>query len=91
MEKTTIIKCPHCGCEYLPCEIFLPKDFLGTSRNVVKDDEGKILSFDKASMDTHEEYICDKCGKLFKVDAKVEFTTSKEAVDFDDDFVEVLN
>jgi len=66
-----IIECPHCGAQYLPGEIFLPKEFLGEPKNVDKDENGKILSYVGTNMNTVENYICDYCGTNFKVRATI--------------------
>ena len=45
--KKNSIKCPHCGREYLPGEIFMPKSFLGQPKNVIKHPtEGSVLAYD---------------------------------------------
>lgn len=90
-EPQITIKCPHCGYEYLPCEIFYPDDFLGTACDIVRDDNNKIIFFNNDNMNLFEEYTCDGCGKTFKVEAEVKFKAKKEEIDFDEDFVETLN
>ena len=82
MEDKLLIKCPYCGREYLPCEIYYPDDFLGSAKNIVHDKKS-IIYFDGENMNLKESYICDNCGKEFDVEAKVEFITTKS--DFDDD------
>ena len=37
-----VIKCPHCGREYLPVEIFYPASFFGKPTTVYRDEQGKI-------------------------------------------------
>lgn len=39
------IICPKCGAEYLPSEIYFAEDLIGKQKNIVKNDEGKILSY----------------------------------------------
>lgn len=79
-----IIKCPYCGAEYLPQELFIPSDFLPKFDDLVKDDEGKIVAEFEQPMNLKEEYVCDCCNHRFAVEAKVEFTSSKvEKHDFD--------
>ena len=81
------IKCPYCGAEYLPQEIFIPSDFLPRFDDLVKDDEGKIVAAYENPMNLHEEYTCDYCNHRFAIDATVEFTTSKiEKHDFNYEF-----
>lgn len=76
MAKKTTIRCPHCGTEYLPGEIYLPKAFLGQPTDIIRDHQGNILGFQGYDMNTTEEFICDKCDKKFSVDASVSFKTS---------------
>ena len=45
LSKHIIIKCPKCGYEYLASEIFYPEDLLGTCNNIIRDENGKILSW----------------------------------------------
>ena len=42
-KKITTIKCPHCGYEYVPAEIFMPTDIEGKPDSIVKDVLGKVL------------------------------------------------
>lgn len=89
------IKCPHCGREYLPGEIFMPGELLGRSRTIVKDALGKILyvEWEEDEEPTFTEtYICDECGKEFIVEATVSFKTKAQAeeLDFSDTSVSLL-
>lgn len=83
MKRFSVIRCPHCGREYLPEEIFLPGEFFGQPRNIVRNN-GKIIYFDGKSLNTSETYNCDECGKDFKVEAYITFNT--DADDMFDDF-----
>lgn len=84
--KKNSIKCPHCGREYLPGEIFMPKSFLGQPRNVIKHPtEGSVLAYDGDDMDTKETYICDSCNTKFSVDAIVTFKVEEVKDLFDED------
>lgn len=71
-----IIKCPHCGAEYLPSEIYIPSDFLPKFDDLVKDENGKIVAVYEHPMNLNEEYTCDYCGHRFAVKAQVEFTAA---------------
>ena len=84
MAKRTTIRCPHCGYEYLPAEIYYPQDFLGNPSGIIKDDDGSIIAFDGDDMSTEEHYVCDHCGKEFRVEAVITFKTEKIANIFDD-------
>lgn len=87
MNKETRIKCPKCGQEYLACEIYYPKEFLGNAKDIVKDSEGHIRSFNNDDMNLHEEFTCYNCNTLFNVDADVSFNTSINIEhNFDEDF-----
>lgn len=77
-----LIKCPVCGQEYLPAELFLPEDVLGSPTDIVKRNDGK-LDFYLGERPTYEtEYCCDNCNNTFRVKMKVFFETSVED-DFD--------
>lgn len=80
METELKIKCPHCGREYLPCEIYYPNDFLGNAGEIFKDENGKIITYSGDNMNLDEIFTCD-CGCEFKVSAHISFT----AVNLDDD------
>ena len=66
-KQLRIIKCPTCGQEYLPAEIYLPNEFLGKPKNIMKDINGKILGFDGIKMNDTESYKCDRCDTMFEV------------------------
>lgn len=83
--NSNYVVCPYCGREYLPAEIFMPDSFLGEPKNIIKDENGKILSFSNSSMNLKEEYTCDECGNTFQVEAAVKFKTIQKQSLFDDD------
>lgn len=72
-KKDAIITCPHCGREYLPAEIYFPKQFFGTPEDIDRDAAGKIEVYGGNPMNLTEEYVCDECGKEFKVSAQISF------------------
>ena len=81
-----MIKCPHCGTEYAPAEIFLPNDLTGTPAQVVRDACGKVIFIDYPEEDTPvttTQYICDNCGKAFRVEPVISYKVKKEAEEFD--------
>lgn len=75
MRKEVLIRCPHCGTEYLPAEIFYPNSFLGKPSNIEKTSCGNIEYYDGKNMDLSEEYMCDKCNTTFVVKSQVIFFT----------------
>lgn len=85
-DKIDVIKCPACGCEYLPAEIYIPKNFLGQPKNIHKAN-GKIDWYTGLTMDKKESYICDKCNCKFDVTARVIFNTfTTERTNFSSDY-----
>lgn len=76
--RDKIIVCPHCGYEYLPAEIFIPKAFFGSPSYIDRNTIGEIEIFEGTTMDTTENYICDKCGKEFTVTSELRFRTNKK-------------
>lgn len=77
-KETHIIRCPVCGQEYLPAELFMPSDFLGEPTEIVKRRDG-VIDFYFGERPTFEtEYCCDSCSSYFKVKAKVSFEATAE-------------
>jgi len=75
-EKT--IKCPECGWEYLPAEIYYPNSFLGKPRQINKEYiTGRIIDYMGNNMNLSETFICDNCGTNFRVNAIINFNTQK--------------
>ena len=80
-KQLRIIKCPMCGYEYLPGEIFIPNEFLGQPKDIVRDYTGKIIGFDGIKMNDTEHYMCDDCGCEFTIVATTNFQTYKDHPD----------
>lgn len=86
-KKLVVITCPKCGREYLPSEIFVPKQFFGRPGIIQRDQDRNIIGFSGTSLDTQETYCCDKCDAIFNIKAKVTFEASvEEPLDFDTDY-----
>lgn len=75
MKREITIKCPHCGMEYLPAEIYYPNHLLGKPGNIEKDSCGNIAYYDGKNMNLYENYMCDSCNTTFAVRAQVTFFT----------------
>lgn len=87
MNKFITIECPNCGKEYLPAEIFIPKNFFGVPETIIRDDDGKIIDVVGTQMDLKETYSCDKCNYTFNIKAKVNFDSHMDdALNFDMDY-----
>lgn len=96
-HKTAIIKCPHCGCEYLPGEIYMPNSLIGQPDEVIRDSFGKIIYedyFTEAREPSFEEHFtCEQCEKPFIVEATVTYKTKEELPenDFTTQYVSLLD
>lgn len=96
-HKTAVIKCPHCGAEYLPGEVYLPGSLIGQPDEIVKDSFGRILyedySTETREPDMVEHYTCDYCDKSFEITATVTYKAKEEAPenDFSTKYVSLLD
>ena len=97
VHKSAIIKCPHCGAEYLPGEIYLPNSIIGQPDEVVKDSLGKIIYEDYDTPEREpsliESFTCEYCDKPFIIEAVVSYKTKEEAPekDFSTNYVSLLD
>lgn len=83
-KRDNVITCPFCGREYLPSEIFIPKNFFGKPEDIDRSVTGEIEVFSGSTMDTTEDYVCDGCGKQFVVESEIKFrAVPKEENKFD--------
>lgn len=84
-----VIKCPNCGAEYLPAEIYLPNHFLGRPFGIEKDHlSGKVINYEGKAVDTFETYNCDYCGISFSISAKIKFETKEiESTSFNKPYI----
>ena len=57
-----VIKCPKCGHEYLPAEVFYRDDLLGRPENIIRTENGTIELFTGENPNYEESFICDNCG-----------------------------
>lgn len=74
-KQLRVIKCPTCGYEYLPAEIYMPNEFLGKPKNIMRDASGKIIGFDGTKMNDTETYRCDHCDTHFEVVSTTNFVS----------------
>jgi len=86
-DEYTIIKCPVCGQEYLPSEIFYPNDFIGKPTEIIKDTSGRIEFYlgDDPSFD--ENFICDNCNTRLKIHASVHYKVDVDSTAFNEEYV----
>ena len=96
-HKTPVIRCPHCGAEYLPGEIYLPGSLIGQPSDVVKDSFGRILyeDYEPESREPNmmEQFVCEYCDKPFVIEATVTYKSREEAPenDFSTEYVSLLD
>lgn len=96
-HKTPVIRCPFCGSEYLPGEIYLPGSLIGKPVEVIRDSLGKIIyeDYDRKDNepDTVEHFTCEHCEKPFVVEATVTYKVREEAPerDFSSKYVSLLD
>lgn len=96
-HKTPVIRCPHCGSEYLPGEIFLPGSLIGQPDEVIRDSLGKIIyedySTETREPDLTERFTCEYCEKPFVIEATVTYKAKEESPenDFSTKYVSLLD
>lgn len=86
-EESIVIKCPNCGVEYLPGEIYIPNNLVGQPKDIERTIDGKIDVYSGIPQNLTETFECDHCGKPLKVTASLSFSTEiDEEKDFDSDY-----
>ena len=90
VQSKKVVKCPHCGWEYLPGEVLYPESVVGVPTNtIVRDPLGHILYEEYREGDepsTQEKFICWHCNRPFLIDIDVNYSTKpqEEILDFHD-------
>ena len=91
-RELIVITCPKCGREYLPAEIYIPKEFFGAPDIIQRDTEGKVVDTSGTDMCLVDTYCCDSCSATFNVKADITFTTElDDENDFSSDYVSKIN
>lgn len=67
------IRCPYCGQEYLPSEIYSPEAFFGKPKEVFRNPDGSIDFYIGEDPDYNETYVCDNCNHKLNISAKLFF------------------
>ena len=91
-----VIRCPHCGWEMIPSEIFYPGELIGEAKTVIRDALGKIIyqEYDSDNEPAQvEKYFCDNCDKPFIVEPVITYRVKKEVeeLDFTETYVSLLS
>lgn len=86
-KKYPTIRCPHCGYEYIPSEVFYPGDLIGgKAESLIRDALGKIiyLEYEEGNEPLQfEKYFCDNCEKPFIIEPAVTYKVKKEVEELD--------
>lgn len=96
-HKTPVIRCPQCGAEYLPGEIYMPGSLIGQPDDLVKDSFGRILyedySTEAREPNMIEHFVCEYCEKPFVIEASITYKTREESPerDFQSQYVSLLD
>lgn len=84
-KKFYVIKCPKCGYEYLPEEIYV--SLLSKPTNILRDENGKIVYFTNTSLNPNEEFTCERCGCEFNITCDFKFKSEiNTKYDFSEDY-----
>lgn len=67
------IRCPKCGYEYHPSEIFIPTAVIGKPHFIERDNNGCITNVIADNTDYTESYRCDNCNNLFSITMKCDY------------------
>lgn len=87
MKDLVVVKCPVCGQEYLPSEIFLPNDFFGKQKDITRNASGEIEFYLGDDSNYDEEFICESCLSKLKIHANLSFNvTVDNGENFDEDY-----
>lgn len=81
-----VIKCPHCGAEFLASEIFMPGEIVGKARSVVRDALNRLIyvEWEDDEEEEHDEtYCCDFCGEEFTISPVVTYKVAKQEEELD--------
>lgn len=95
MQPKKVIKCPHCGWEYLPGEIFYPDNAIGQPVNIVRDSLGHIIYeeyLENKEPLAEEEFWCEHCEKPFvaEIELTVKAKPQTAELDFSETSVELF-
>ena len=86
-KKTPVIKCPVCGQQYMPSEIYIPANFFGNQGEIIKNSEGEIDLYIGDDMDLKETYVCDGCNSKLSIEASLDFKVTVDQPDLSEEYV----
>lgn len=92
MKNLVTIKCPVCGTEYLPSEIFLPDNFFGKQKDITRNQSGEVEFYLGDDPDYDEEFICESCLSRLKIHTNLIFNVEvANDENFDEDYSTPVN
>ena len=59
-EESIVIKCPNCGVEYLPGEIYIPNNLVGQPKDIERTIDGKIDVYSGIPQNLTETFECEE-------------------------------
>ena len=88
IKDLPLIKCPICGTQYLPSEVFIPNSVFGKQYDITKTDSGEIKFYLGDDPDLEEEFTCESCLTKLKITMKMSFDIEAfEEENFDEEYV----
>jgi len=92
MKDLTVVRCPVCGQNYLPSEIFMPDSFFGKQRDITRNASGEIEFYLGDDPNYEEEFICESCLSKLKIHANLTFNVEVDnGENFDEDYSTPIN
>lgn len=92
MKDLVTIKCPVCGQNYLPSEVFIPESFFGKQKDITRNASGEIEFYLGDDPDYNEEFVCESCLSKLKIHANLTFNVEVDSgEDFDEEYITKIN
>lgn len=92
IKDLPLVKCPVCGTQYLPAEIFMPDSVFGKQYDITKTETGEIKFYLGEDPELEEEFVCDSCLTKLKVTMKMSFDVEAfKEIDFDEEYTTEIN
>lgn len=91
MKDLPIIKCPVCGAEYTPAEVFMPDSFFGKQTDIFRSMDGQIEFYDGTDPDLTETFTCEHCNTDLSIEAKLSFKVDVAVDDFEEEYVSKID
>ena len=86
-DKIKLIKCPKCGYEYHPAEIFFPDDILGKPNQIIRNENNEIEFITGDNPELTNQFVCYNCETMLEIEAKVSYKCNVNSMyDFTEDY-----